>query len=37
MASSHPLQGKTAAVTLPMLDQPYTALMERVIDIFTGP
>lgn len=24
------------AVTLPMLDQPYTALMERVIDIFTG-
>ena len=24
------------AVTLPMLDRPFTALMERAIDIFTG-
>jgi flagellar biosynthetic protein FliR len=24
------------AVTLPLLDQPFVALMERAIDIFTG-
>jgi flagellar biosynthetic protein FliR len=24
------------AITLPMLDRPFTALMERAIDIFTG-